>query len=244
MAARQRVEIDALAASACRHSDDAIVCVDLLLCSTTAVTSAAQGRRTFIVPTAQEARRTASRLRRPVLAFDMPGQAPSDFDSNAGPAALERRRDVERPLVLTSPTAHLLANARSAPALYLACLRNAAAVARHVALQHERVTIVGAGHGFDMRCEDQMVAAIIAQDLVRLGFEPSGLSTLRELSRWRDTDVSVARLGRGAELLRRTGREEDLEFALGRRDDLDLVCEFRDGEAVAGTWLLAREAAV
>lgn len=231
-----------MAESACRHRDDAIICVDILLCSTTAVTSAARGRRTFIVSNAEEARSRANALRNPVLASEIPAQAPPDFDADTGPAALERRRDVERPLVLTSPTAHLLANARFAPALYLACLRNAAAVARHVAVHHDRVTVLGAGHGSDIRCEDQLAAAMIARDLARQGFEPEGLSTIRELSRWRDADLSVARLGRGAELLRRTGHEEDLEFALGRQDDLDLVCEFRDGEVVAGNWLTADQA--
>jgi 2-phosphosulfolactate phosphatase len=237
MAARRRVQIDALAESAGRHRNDAIICVDVLLCSTTAVTSAARGRRTFIVPDAEEARRRAGALPNPVLAFEIPAQAPPGFDTDAGPAALERRKDVDRPLVLTSPTARVLANAMSAPAVYLACLRNAAAVTRHVALHHERVTVVAAGHGPDPRCEDQMLAARIAQHLVRLGFEPEGFGTLREIARWRAADMAVAKLGRGAELLKRAGDDVDLEFALSRQDDLDFVCEFRDGEVVTGGWL-------
>jgi phosphosulfolactate phosphohydrolase-like enzyme len=236
MALRRRVQLDALAESAHRHLDGAIICVDVLLCSTTAVTSVAQGRRTLIVASAEEAYEAAGFLRNPVLADEMPGRTLLGFEAEAGPAVLDKRRDIGRPLVLTSPTAHLLANARGADGVYLACLRNAAATAAYVALHHERVTVIGAGHGPDTRCEDQIVATMIAQDLIRRGFEAEGLGTMRELSRWRHADVSAARLGRGAELLNRIGQREDVEFALGRRDDLDQVCEYQDGEVFARGW--------
>ena len=236
MSSRRRVEVDALAESAHRHLDGAIVCVDVLLCTTTAVTAAAGGRRTFVVARAEEAYEVARTLRDPLLALEVNGPALPGFGAAASPAALESARDVARPLVLTSPTARLLVNARGAEGVYLACLRNAAATAAYVAMHHDRVAVIGAGHGQDTRCEDQMIATTIALDLVRLGFEPEGLATLREISRWRHVDVSAAWLGRGAELLSRVGQRKDVEFALGRRDDLGQVCEYGNGEVVARTW--------
>jgi phosphosulfolactate phosphohydrolase-like enzyme len=236
MALRRRVQVDALAESAYRHLDGAIICVDVLLCSTTVVTSVTQGRRTFIVASAEEAYEVASSLRNPILADEMRWRDLPGFEAGTGPAALEKRRDVARPLVLTSPTAHLLANAQGADGVYLACLRNASATAAYVAMHHERVAVIGAGHGQDTRCEDQIIATMIAEDLMRRGFKPEGLGTMREITRWHRADVSAARLGRGAELLTRVGQRDDIDFALGRRDDLDQVCEYEDGEVFARTW--------
>jgi phosphosulfolactate phosphohydrolase-like enzyme len=227
--ARQTVLIDALPDSVYRHLDCAIVCIDVLLSTTTAVTSVAQGRRTLFASSVADGRRRARDLSDPVLAGE-PGFAAADFDSRSGPSALEGRVDVGRPLVLVSPAAQLLYNAEEAAAVYVACLRNMSATADLLAERYERVALLGAGFGGESRCEDQMVAAWIAGKLVDRGFETADPQTARELERWSRTDVSVAALGRGAEYLRRVGREEDLRFVLSRVDDLDLTCRFRSGE--------------
>ena len=235
---KRQVHIDALADSVYRHPDHAIVCIDVLLSSTTVVTAVAQGRRTLLTVTADEARAQARSLNNALVLGD-PGVPPSEGverGSGSGPAAIERRQDVSRPLVLISPAAQMAYNAKSAPAVYVACLRNMSATAEFLAMRHERVALVGAGHGNEVRYEDQIVAARIAPMLVERGFEPDGLQTSREIERWCRADLSVVALGRGAEHLRRLGRRDDLEFVLSRIDDLDVTCRFHAGE-MRQAWL-------
>jgi phosphosulfolactate phosphohydrolase-like enzyme len=95
---------------------------------------------------------------------------------------------------------------------------------------HERVVCVGAGHGSEVRYEDQIAAAWIGRRLVDRGFEPADHQTAREIDRWSNAGLSVVALGRGAAYLRRIGRERDLEFTLNRVDDLRMACRFQAGE--------------
>ncbi len=234
--ARRQVHIDALAESVYRHPDHAIVCIDVLLSSTTVVTAVAQGRRTLLATTVDEAR-TCARGLTDALVLGDPGLPAADgFEARGGPAALESRRDISRPLVLVSPAAQIAYNAHSAPAVYVACLRNMSATAEVLAERHDRVALVGAGHGSEVRYEDQIVAALIARKLIERGFEPDGLQTAREIERWGRADLSVLGLGRGAEHLRRLGRGEDLEFVMSRVDDLAVTCRFQAGE-MREVWL-------
>lgn len=244
MSVARRVSVDSLAESVYRHLDKAIICVDVFLTTTTAVTAVARGRRTVIVGTPEEALAAARRMKDPVLAVEAAPCPPAGFDGDAGPVAMERRSDVSRPLVLASPTARLLGNARGAQAVYLACLRNVAATAAYVSEHHERVAVIGAGFGHQTRCEDQIVATQLALDLVKRGFKPDGLGTEREIARWGGADMSLARLGRGAELMCRIGRQQDVDFALARRDDLPEVCEVHSGEVVGRSWPAPHVAAV
>jgi hypothetical protein len=71
---------------------------------------------------------------------------------------------------------------------------------------HERVAVIGAGFVHETRCEDQIVATQLALDLVKRGYKPDGLGTEREIARWGGADISLARLGWGAELMGRIGR--------------------------------------
>ena len=64
---RRIVQIDALLAGVERHADDALIVVDLLLASTTLVTSAAQGRTTLLAQSAEAARRQAEGLLDPTV---------------------------------------------------------------------------------------------------------------------------------------------------------------------------------
>lgn len=234
--ARRHVHIDALAESVYRHPDHAIVCIDVLLSSTTLVTSVAQGRRTLLATTADDARTRARTLNDALVLGDPGLPAFEGLDARSGPAALESRRDISRPLVLVSPDAQIAFNAQSASAVYVACLRNMSATAELLAERHDRVALVGAGHGGEVRYEDQIVAAWIARKLIERGYEPEGMQTAREIERWGRADLSVVGLGRGAEHLRRLGRKEDLEFVLSRVDDLDVACRFQAGE-MREAWL-------
>ena len=226
---RREVQIDALADSVHRHVDKAIVCIDLLMSSTSVVTSLAQGRRTLLAATLEEGRERAKGLSSALLLSE-PGTPGTVGDANGGVLALESPADVTRDVVVISPAARILYAAQAAPAVYVACLRNMTATAEQLARHHDRVALVGVGHAGEIRYEDQMVAAWIARKLVAMGFEPSGLHTAREVERWSQVDLSVAGLGRGAEHLRRLGRNRELDFVLSRVDDLDLACRFEGGE--------------
>jgi phosphosulfolactate phosphohydrolase-like enzyme len=230
--ARREVRIDALADSVCRHVDHAIVCIDVLLSSTTVATSLAQGRRTLLAATVEEARARGRGLDRPLYVSEpgLPGADAPDF--RGGFLALESRDAGAQDVVIVSPAAQIVQNARSAPAAYVACLRNMSATAALLAERHDRVTLVGAGHGGEIRSEDQMVAAWIARKLFEHGFEASGLHTSREVERWGRADLSLAALGRGAEHLRRAGWGRELDYVMSRIDDLDFACGFESGELV------------
>jgi phosphosulfolactate phosphohydrolase-like enzyme len=241
MTPARKVKIDALPESAYRHLErDAIVCIDAMLAGTIAVTALALGRRVFTVNNPEEAGVLVRRFKDPLLAIEGYESAPEGFDRNLGPVSLSRRNDVERPLVLVSPLAGLLANASGGAAVYIACFRNLAATAEALATGHQRVALLGAGYAGEQRCEDRIVAALVARLLIEQGFEPEDLTTVQEVASWAGADMALVGLGKSADYLRRQRREEELEFVLTRRDDLDLVCVYEAGEvrvAEASHWL-------
>jgi phosphosulfolactate phosphohydrolase-like enzyme len=229
MSTGRRVRIDAASESDGRQLDGAVVCVDVLLFSTSVVTSVATGRRTLAAASASGATRRAASLSHPLLAAEQRTPFPPGFEALSGPASLERRTDVERPLVLVSPTARLL-EGRGGREVFVACLRNLSATVTALAERHSRVAVVAAGENGEMRCEDQVAAAWIAQALVGLGFEPEDRPTVREIQRWGRADLPVVKLGKGAEELRRSGREAEVSFVLDHVDDLDMACVYANGE--------------
>lgn len=227
----RRFKIDAFAESAYRNVDcDAIVCIDVMLAATTAVTCLAHGRRVFLARTADEARARARRLCDPILAHEAPRDGLEGFEPMAGPAALGRRADVRRPLVLVSPLAQLLANAEAAPAVYVACLRNLSATVRHLCPRHERVALISAGYAGELRCEDQLAAAWMGRALRKSGFEAEDRGTRLEVERWEEAEPEVIALGKAADYLRRLGQQQDLDFVLAHVDDLDIVGRYVGGE--------------
>lgn len=224
----RQVHVDALTEGLARYEDHALVFVDPLLASTTLVTSCAQGRRTWLASTAEEGRRRAWSLPRPILAGE-PGLALGpDIDSGTGPARLIAMPETERPLVFVCPWASPLPALRPA-VTFVACLRNITATVEALR-PFDRVAVVGAGFGGSTRCEDQMVAAWIAGRLLGHGYHAGSLRTSREIARWSRADVSVMALGRGADHLRRMGHDEDLDFVLRRIDDLDVACLWTGSE--------------
>jgi phosphosulfolactate phosphohydrolase-like enzyme len=232
---RREVVIDALAGGVYRHLDSAIVCIDVLLSTSTLVTAVAGGRRAVPVASLESGHSRVSGLRDAVLSNESDAPIPVLGTGGLGPAALEGRGD-RRPLVLVSSAAELIENAAGAKGVYIACLRNLSATVDALAAMHSRIALVGAGHGSDTRCEDQLAAAWMARQLVAMGYEPAGHQTVREMERWSHADLSVVRLGRGAEHWRRQGHAEDVDFVLDRVDDLDLVCVYDEGEVRAATF--------
>jgi phosphosulfolactate phosphohydrolase-like enzyme len=224
------VRIDALLDSVQRHRDcDAVVYVDVLLGGTAMVTSLAEGRRTFVVGGVREALALRRELGDAILCHEGVPPVPEGFEA-VGAAAIARRTDRERPLVLTCPWASSLVEASRFAAVYLASLRNLSATVEALARHHENVALVGVGFGSEPRCEDRVVAAQLARGLMRHGFWPEGLTTNQEVESWSEAEPSVIGLGKSAEYLRRHGRHDEIEFVLRSVDDLDVVCRYEDGE--------------
>jgi phosphosulfolactate phosphohydrolase-like enzyme len=224
-------KIDAFAESVFRSLDcDAVVCIDVMLAATTAVTCLAHGRRVFFVRTPEEARARARTLFDPILAHEAPRNGLQGFEWNAGPVSLGHRADVRRPLVLVSPLAQLLENAASRSAVYVACLRNLSATVRHLCVRHERVALISVGYAGELRCEDQLAAGWIGRALRKSGFDTEDMSTRLEVERWGGAETSVLALGKAADYLRRLGQQRELEFVLSHVDDLALVGRYLAGE--------------
>lgn len=235
---RREVHIDTVADGLQRHPRHAVVFIDILMSSTTLVTSATQGRRTLVVANLDEGRRRARGLRNPILAADPGAEAGFEFDSRTGPSHLSTLGNPERPLMLLSPAAGSLAEAEQAPARFIACLRNMTATINALSEEHDEVVLVASGHAGQARCEDLMAAGWMGARLLELGYVPSGLQTIRAIERWGRADLSVLALGRAADHLRRLGRDEDLAFVLQRVDDLETVCRYQ-GDEVMATWPVA-----
>jgi phosphosulfolactate phosphohydrolase-like enzyme len=229
MAMKKVVRIDALPESAWRYAGyDAIVCIDVLLSSTTIVTALAQGRRVFAAPTPVHALWFQSRVADAVVLTDAAEHADQGL-RYAGPASIAATEGRARDLIHVSPFAEMM-SAVPRVAVYAACLRNLDAMANELAGRHARVAILAAGEAGEVCTEDQMAAAWLAAGLRKRGFEFEGHNTVNEVDRWGTPDVSLIGWSRAAERLRARGRAEDVEFVLRHFDDLAIVGAYTGGE--------------
>jgi 2-phosphosulfolactate phosphatase len=211
----------------------AIVAVDVIRATTTAVTAVAQGRRCFPVPSVEAARALLPRLGDALLVGEQDGRMPPGFALNNSPADLAARGDIARPVILLSSSGtRLIHAARGCEATYVACLRNAAAVARQLARQHARVAVLGAGARGEFRKEDQICCAWIAADLLDVGYKPGSRRTATIIERWRGASAGACADGKSAEYLRTSGQQRDLAFVLAHVNDLDTVCAVKEDEIV------------
>ena len=226
--------IDCLPESAERYRESyAIVVVDVIRATTVATTAVSMGRRVFPAKTTDDACVIAATLKEPLLVGELGGNKPYGFDLTNSPVQIAARKDVHRPMVLVSSSGtQLLLNAVGGKAIYLACLRNAAAVAQHILRTHERVAILGAGSRGQFRREDQMGCAWVAAKLLDAGYGAETEKTADVVARWRHARVDELRSGKSAEYLVRSGQQEDLEFVLTHIDDLETVPTLVRGELI------------
>jgi 2-phosphosulfolactate phosphatase len=238
------VVIDCLPESAERYRDSyAIVVVDVIRATTVATTAVSLGRRVFPAKTTDDASVIAATLKEPLLVGELGGNMPYGFDMTNSPVQITARKDVHRPMVLVSSSGtQLLLNAVGSKAIYLACLRNASAVARHIFGRHDRVAILGAGSRGQFRREDQMGCAWVAAKLLDAGYRAETEKTSELVARWRHARVDELRSGKSAEYLVRSGQHYDLEFVLSHIDDLNTVPSLVGGELVAAAAEVARAA--
>lgn len=232
--AQRHVVIDCFPESVARYrGDHIIVTVDVIRATTMAVTAVATGRRCFLASDPDDAFALRSGPDRPLLAGELGGVMPDGFDLNNSPAALARRTDVERPIVMlsSSGTRLMMAAGRPARPAHVACFRNVAATAAALIAGDGDVALVGAGSRGEFREEDQMGCAWIAERLVASGFVATD-ATIAMIRRWSGAPPTACADGKSVAYLRRSGQMEDYEFIIAHVDDLDLSCIIDGREVV------------
>ena len=202
--------------------NQALVAVDVIRATTTAVTAISMGRECHLAPTLQVAFDTASRLPNALLAGELGGDMPDGFHITNSPARLAARADIERPLVLLSSSGtRLMYEIRHSDAAYLACFRNYSATIDSLAKNHDAVTLIGAGTRGEFREEDQMCCAWIAEGLMDSGFDSADAMTLQLVNRWRAAPDDAFLMSQSVAYLERSGQLHDLDFILNHFDDVD-----------------------
>jgi 2-phosphosulfolactate phosphatase len=229
---RKSVVIDCLPESVSRYRRGwAVVAVDVIRATTTAITAAATGRRCFPAPDIGTALALARGLTGALLAGESSGARPEGFEMDNSPAQVAGRADTHRPLVLVSSSGtKVIHEAAGCEATYLACFRCHSVLASYLAGRHDRVAVIGAGTKGEFREEDQICCAWIAADLVANGYEPDTPQTVAVINRWRDASPEACLCSRSVDFLRRTGQLRDLDFILSHIDDLQAVFAVHDGE--------------
>ncbi len=214
------------------RSEWALVAVDVIRATTMAITASSLGRKCFAVASLDAARSLAKELDNPVLAGEIDGNMPEDFDLNNSPAQLARRDDVSRPLVmLSSSGTRLMVKAQGCDALYLGSFRNARSLGKHLASgTHSKIALIGAGSRGEFREEDQIGCAWIAARLEAAGYTAENEASAEIVRRWRNASATDCLLSRSVDYLKRTGQLEDLDFILERIDDLTDIYMFENGE--------------
>jgi 2-phosphosulfolactate phosphatase len=229
---KRSVIIDFLPESVRRYrSGWAIVAIDVIRATTTAITAAATGRRCFPAPTIEAALALAEEFKDPLLAGESGGALPAGFEMDNSPAHIFSRTDIHRPLVLVSSSGtKVIHEAKGCDALYLGCFRNHSALPSHLAENHSRVAIIGAGSKGEFREEDQICCAWVAAGLMQHGYTPVGPLTESVVNRWKNVPAEACLCSRSVDFLKRTRRFSDLDFILQHVDDLPNVFAVQNRE--------------
>jgi 2-phosphosulfolactate phosphatase len=214
--------------------DSALVAIDVIRATTTAITAASMGRKCFVAPTAEVAFEIASRLPDVLLAGELGGDMPPGFDMTNSPAQLAARSDIARPLVLLSSTGtRLMHEIGHCHAPYIACFRNYRATIDYLAPKYSSVVLIGAGTRGEFREEDQMCCAWIADGLMEWGFLPEDATTQQLAACWRGVPRKAFLESRSVDYLRRSGQLRDLTFILRHFGDVDTVCKLKANEVTS-----------
>jgi 2-phosphosulfolactate phosphatase len=223
------VVIDCFPESAARYKrHHAIVAIDVIRATTTATTALACGRRVFPAQTTDEAVALARTLDAPMLVGELGGHMPVGFDVTNSPAQVAILPEVQRPMVLVSSSGtQLILSSVGSEGVYVACLRNYAVVACHLAGRHQRIAVLGAGTRGQFRREDQLGCALVAKHLFDLGYFPENHNTEDYVHRWTSGSIGEAltavQEGNSADYLRRSGQLADLDFVLTHVNDLSIA---------------------
>jgi 2-phosphosulfolactate phosphatase len=214
----------------------AIVGIDVLRATTTAVTAVAAGRRCFPVASIEAAVPLAARLHDPLLAGELGGNMPYGFHVQNSPVEMARRHHLDRPVILLSTTGtRMLSDAAACGPAYVACLRNARAQAEWLIDRHDRVMLIAGESRGEFREEDRLCCARIARRLLEAGYEPDSAFVEELVNLWADAPDDSFLGGHSVRYLAETGQYHDVEFVLGHINDLDLVFELQRGELVVSS---------
>jgi len=212
----------------------ALVAIDVIRATTTAITAVAMGRKCYVVPTLVAAFEVASRLPNALLAGELGGDMPAGFDMTNSPEQLAALKDTSRPLVLLSSSGtRLMHEIRHSDSAYLACIRNYGATIDYLADNHSAVVLIGAGTHDEFREEDQICCAWIADGLMDYGFVPEDETTRQILEQWRGAPMKAIEMSRSVEYLRRSGQVRDLDFILSHFDDVDSAYKLSGNEVTS-----------
>jgi 2-phosphosulfolactate phosphatase len=225
------VTIDCFPESLSRYRDGyAIVAVDVIRATTTAVTGVSLNRRCFPTPSLKASLALAAKLDNPLLVGELGGNMPFGFDLTNSPAAVALQLDIARPMVLLSTSGtKVLCAAEGCATVYAACLRNYTAQVRFLAARHAKVAIIGAGTRGEFREEDQMCCAWIAEGLVNAGYTCDE-QTAKLMKRWSGVPVDAFLGSKSVEYLTRSGQMSDLHFILEHIDDVNAVFALKNNE--------------
>jgi 2-phosphosulfolactate phosphatase len=242
---QRSVRIDCLPESVSRYPREyAVVAIDVVRATTTAITAVAAGRRCFMVPTIDAAFDLSRRLGNALLAGEQGGTMPRGFDLNNSPVELLARSDTERPVILLSSSGTRLCHQASkcVDAAFLACLRNYSSLPDYLERWSFRhVVVIGAGSRGEFREEDQMCCAWVAERLMNRGYVAEDRNTIDLVERWSKAPVNAWTGGKSAAYLTASGQAEDLSFILTNIDDLTVPFMIRNEEVIMGPDLLTEE---
>lgn len=211
-----------------------IVGVDVIRATTTAITAVAVGRRCFPVASIEAALPLAARLENPLLVGELGGNMPYGFHLQNSPAEMDRRVDLDRPVILLSSSGTgLLSAAAVHGQTYAACLRNVSAQVQHLINGHDRVLLLAGESRGEFREEDRLCCGRLAAGLLRAGYEPRNMLVEELVKRWGDAPDDSFMDGHSVKYLADTGQLHDAEFVLQHIDDLDSVYEMRGGELIS-----------
>ncbi|HZQ26767.1 MAG TPA: 2-phosphosulfolactate phosphatase [Acidimicrobiales bacterium] len=206
-----------------RYADGwAVVAVDVIRATTTAITAVDLGHPCYPVPTLEVAVALSARLDNPLLIGELGGKVPYGFDLGNSPADVSLLTERSRPLILLSTSGtRLMCNATSSDAAYVACLRNLSGQVAYLAGRHDRIAVVGAGARGEFREEDQLCCAWLAEGLCGHGYAPADEQTAEIVQRWHGASVDAINQGASARYLRETAQMHDLDFVVHHVDDID-----------------------
>lgn len=211
----------------------AVVAVDVIRATTTAVTAVWAGRRCFPVSSLDQAYQLKERFAEGLLIGEVAGDMPDGFDMNNSPAQLLLRNDQHCPVImLSSSGTQLMHESQTCETAYVACLRNYRFLANHLAGLFPKVAIIGAGSRGEFREEDQMCCAWIAEELLKAGYTAENSGTMELVESWSGLRVEACLTGNSAAYLKNSNQLDDLDFILAHINDVPSAFTLEDGEVV------------
>lgn len=216
--------------SAGRH---ALVAVDVIRATTTAVTSVAMDRRCYPVTGVEAALRIAAAVTDALLVGELGGVRPAGFHLNNSPADLAAREDKRPVILLSSNGTRLIDEIRGRDAAYVACFRNTSARVRRLVQLRLPVTVIGAASRGEFRQEDQMCSAWIASGLIETGYLPEDRGTAELVQKWKSALPRDFSGSPSVEYLQRSGQMRDLDFILDHFGDVDFACRIVDDQILS-----------